>query len=93
MIRFVAVVETTASPLTWIPPCPEWQVGEVAPAPRLDVRSSMASRERKSKKDHSLSKLSMLTTESEWPTENGQNPKILAREGSLDATEEAMGHG
>jgi hypothetical protein len=28
-------------PLSWIPPCPDRQVGEVAPAPRLDVGNSM----------------------------------------------------
>jgi hypothetical protein len=37
--------------------------------------------ERESKMGRSLSKLSMLTTESGWPTENGQNPKILAKGG------------
>jgi len=60
---------------------PDRQVGEVAPAPRLDVRISMVRGERESKKDRPLSKLSMLTTESGWPTENGQNPKILAKGG------------
>jgi hypothetical protein len=64
-------------PLSWIPPCPDRQVGEVAPAPRLDVRTSMVGGGRESKKERSPSKLSMLTTESGWPTENGQNPKIL----------------
>jgi hypothetical protein len=28
-------------PTSWIPPCYGKQVGEVAPAPRLDVRGSM----------------------------------------------------
>jgi hypothetical protein len=51
----------------------------------------MARGERESKKDCPLSKFLMLTTESGWPTENGQNPKILAREVSLDATEEKWG--
>ena len=59
--------------------CPDRQVGEVAPAPRLDVLRNMVGGGRESKKDRLLSKLSMLTTESGWPTENGQNPKILAR--------------
>jgi hypothetical protein len=48
--------------------------------------------ERESKMGRSLSKLSMLTTESGWTTENGQNPKILASRGSIDATEEKWGH-
>jgi hypothetical protein len=38
---------------------------------------------RESKTDRSLSKFPMLTTESGWPTENGQNPKILARQDSV----------
>jgi hypothetical protein len=33
----------------------------------------------------------VLTTESERPTENGQNPKILASQDSIDATEEKQG--
>ena len=49
--------------------------------------------ERESKKDRSLSDFPMLSTESGWPTESGQNPKILASQDSNDATEEAMGHG
>jgi len=43
------------------------------------VLNHMVGGGRESKKDRSLSKLSVLTTESGWPTENGQNPKILAR--------------
>ncbi len=74
------------------PPCYGKQVGEVAPAPRLDVRISMVRGERESKKDCPLSKFLMLTTESAWPTEDGQNPKILASEGSECATEEPRGH-
>jgi hypothetical protein len=35
--------------------------------------------EGESKKDRPLSKFPMLTTEPGWPTEDGQNPKILAR--------------
>jgi hypothetical protein len=48
--------------------------------------------ERESKKDCPLSKFLMLTTESGWPTEDGQNPKILASQGSECATEEPRGH-
>ncbi len=33
----------------------------------------------------------MLTTESGRPTENGQNPKILASQDSIDAAEEKRG--
>jgi len=40
MIRLVADL-IGHIPLSWIPPCPDRQVGEVAPAPRLDVRISM----------------------------------------------------
>ncbi len=80
MIRFVADV-IGHIPLCWIPPCSDWQVGEVAPAPRLDVLRNMVGGGRESKMGRSLSKLSMLTTESGWPTENGQNPKILAKGG------------
>jgi hypothetical protein len=91
MIRLVADIIGHIS-LSRRPPCPDRQVGEVAPAPRLDVRISMVRGERESKMGRSLSKLSMLTTESGWPTENGQNPKILASRGSIDATEEKWGH-
>jgi hypothetical protein len=91
MIRFVADVIGHIS-LSRRPPCPDRQVGEVAPAPRLDVRISMVGGERESKKDRSLSKFLMLTTESGWPTEDGQNPKILASQGSECATEEPRGH-
>ena len=78
MIRLVAVVETTASRIRENHLAPDRQVGEVAPAPRLDVVRNMVGGGRESKKERSLSKLSVLTTESGWPTENGQNPKILA---------------
>ena len=33
------------------PPCPDRQVGEVAPAPRLDVSDSMTTRHGESKKE------------------------------------------
>ena len=82
MVRLVADV-IGHIPLSWKPPCPDRQVGEVAPAPRLDVIDSMTSGERKSKKDRSLSKLSMLTTESEWPTEKGPNHEIWASRDSV----------
>ena len=65
MFRLVADIIGHIS-LSRRPPCPDWQVGESA-SPRLDARSSMISGGRKSKKDRSLSKLSMLTTESGWP--------------------------
>jgi len=40
MIRLFAVVEKTASPLSWIPPYLERQVGEGA-SPRLDANYDM----------------------------------------------------
>jgi hypothetical protein len=47
---------------------PGRQVGEVAPAPRLDVRSSMVRGGRKSKNmDRPLLKFTMATTERKWP--------------------------
>jgi hypothetical protein len=50
MIRFVAEVIGHIS-LSRRPPCPEWQVGEVAPAPRLDVLIHMVGGGRSSKED------------------------------------------
>jgi len=91
MIRFFADVIGHIS-LSRRPPCSEWQVGEEAPAPRLDVLRNMKGGGRKSKKDCPLSKFLMLATESGWPTEDGQNPKILASQGSECATEEPRGH-
>jgi hypothetical protein len=48
MVRFVADVNGHI-PLSRRPPCPDWQVGEVAPAPRLDVRGIMVGDGGKSK--------------------------------------------
>jgi len=48
MIRFVAEVIGHIS-LTRKPPCPDRQVGEVAPAPRLDVLRNMVGGGRRSK--------------------------------------------
>jgi hypothetical protein len=39
-------------PTSWKPPCSEWQVGEVAPAPRLDVLRNMVGGGRESKSMH-----------------------------------------
>jgi hypothetical protein len=50
MNRLVADVIDHIS-LSRRPPCPDRQVGEVAPAPRLDVSLSMVGGGRKSKKD------------------------------------------
>jgi hypothetical protein len=49
MIRLVAVVETATSPPSRKPPCYGKQVGEVAPAPRLDVLVHIMSGARESK--------------------------------------------
>ena len=52
----------------------------------------MVRAERESKKDCPLSKFLMLTTESGWPTEDGQESEDSASQGSEYATEEPRGH-
>ncbi len=52
------------------PPCPDRQVGEIAPAPRLDVRMDMVAGERESNNmDRPQSKFATVTTISGWPKE------------------------
>ncbi len=62
MIRLICRIYRP-HPTSWKPPCYGKQVGEVAPAPRLDVRIDMVAGERESKNmDRPLSKFATLTT-------------------------------
>ena len=79
MIRFVADI-IGHIPLSWKPPCPDRQVGEVAPAPRLDVLRNMVDGGRQSKMDRPLSKVAMDNAQCNLADEIGPNPRILAKE-------------